>query len=110
MGTIFVDQARQGMRLTMPVTTVQGQLLLDEGVVLSGKHLRILKSWGVLSIEIEESEETKTDIASEPALLMERERIGRVFSDVLDDPLMREIYEVVLRHREKHFESRSLAR
>ena len=105
MGTILVEQAKEGMRLSNAVTTARGQLLLDAGSVLSAKHLHMFKTWGVYSLEIEGTAEISADLPSEPAWEKEEARLADLFSGVTDDPLMQEIYEIVRQHLAKRYMS-----
>ncbi len=99
MGTLLIEEAEPGLRVTSPVINEKGQLLLPVGTVLSGRRLRLLKSWRVGSVEIEGPTDDAPDGQGlAPLQPMEEERFLRVFSDVLEDPLMKEIYAVIQSH------------
>jgi len=56
-----IDQIQVGMTLGKDLLSPQGRMLLPKGTMLTDKHLRICKVWGVLEAEIEES--PQSDIA-----------------------------------------------
>ena len=45
---VFLDELKPGMVLAYPILSDRGLLLLSEGVVLGGEHLRMLRANGVL--------------------------------------------------------------
>jgi hypothetical protein len=108
VGTLLIEEAEPGLRVTSPVINEKGQLLLPAGTVLSDRHLRLLKSWGVGSVEIEGPTDDAPDGQDlAPLQPMEEERFLRVFSGVLEDPLMKEIYAVIQSHMASRLEGKS---
>ncbi len=53
MGRLLVDCLETGMVLQRDVHDRNGRLLLGTGTELSGKHLMILRAWGVEEVHIE---------------------------------------------------------
>jgi hypothetical protein len=83
------------MILARPVRNHQGVLLLDAGARISKKNIRIFKSWGILEISIKgnpaeaESRTGDTEIRVKESI---EKHLKEKFCDVLDDPVMVEIF------------------
>ncbi len=78
------------MVLDEPAYSLQGTLLLPEGTVLTERSIRVLKTWGVrrLHVQEEESEGVQPEDAENRRACEIRERLAARFSDVLDDDIM----------------------
>ncbi len=93
---INIEDLKPGMVLSKPVRNPQGVLLLDAGSKITKKNIRIFKSWGVIDLFV------KGDL-NPPKNLKEKPEIGAgdtdelelkaKFSDVLEDPVMFEIFK-----------------
>jgi hypothetical protein len=55
MPLLELNEITPGMTPEQPVKNLQGQILVQKGVPLTEKHLKIFKTWGVDSIEIQGS-------------------------------------------------------
>ncbi|MGE5479763.1 MAG: hypothetical protein ACM3U1_04965 [Chloroflexota bacterium] len=77
---ISVEDIEDGMQLAEPIVNSFGQTLLGGGVVLGQKHKRILKTWNVLTIYVNDNDASEGDTYSEEALKLAEERIGRAVS------------------------------
>ena len=53
---VFLDELKPGMVLAYPILSDRGLLLLSEGVILGGEHLRMLRANGVLYAHVREPE------------------------------------------------------
>jgi HD-like signal output (HDOD) protein len=53
MGKVNIDLLKPGMVLAEDLIHSNGRFLLGKGVALDPTHLRVLKIWGVVSVEIE---------------------------------------------------------
>ena len=86
---------KAGMILAQPVRNHQGVLLLEAGAKISKKSIRILKSWGVPAISIKgnlaETGSTTDDAEIRSTESIEKQ-LREKFSNVLDDPVMVEIF------------------
>jgi len=61
MGILNIKEVKAGMKISQPVGNYQGQLLLPSGTVLSDRHLKLLKTWGIVELHVEGIECRKTD-------------------------------------------------
>ncbi len=92
---INIEDIKPGMILAQPVRNPQGILLLEAGARISKKNIRIFQSWGVLEILIKgnlteaEGRAGDTEIRVKEAIEMQ---LKEKFCDVLDDPVMVEIF------------------
>jgi len=109
MISLSLGRLKPGMVLAEPVHNFQGMLLLDAGATLTGKHIRILKSWGVTKISVEGANKRKksgdSESGSEARLAVEK-KLKKKFSEVMNDPVMMEIMRVAA----NVLEARSLMR
>jgi len=109
MISLSLGRLKPGMVLAEPVHNFQGMLLLDAGATLTGKQIRILKSWGVTKISVEgESKRKKggrAESGSEARLAVEKE-LKKKFSDVMSDPVMMEIMRVAANVLDARFHMR----
>lgn len=95
MRRISLKEARIGMTLEADVVNAQKMLLLKKGAILSGKNLRMLKSWGVETLPIKRSEGENADTldikdnGSGP-----EEVVASRFGNTTDNPVMAEIRRI----------------
>ncbi len=81
-----------GMVLREPALNHQGQALLPKGAVIAEKHLRIFKTWGVRSIEVEGAEDGAPPVDADEEVA----RIAARFRRVKGDPLQGQIMAVMI--------------
>jgi hypothetical protein len=93
---VNIEDIKPGMILARPVRNRQGVLLLDTGVRITDKNIRIFKSWGVREIfvkgELPDSSGSAGNIGSEGEESIDKQ-LREKFSDVLDDPVMVAIFK-----------------
>jgi hypothetical protein len=91
-----IEDLKPGMILAHPVRNRQGVLLLEAGARISSKNIRIFKSWGIKEIVII-GDRSDSKGAAEEIQIQDKESIKKQlkekFSDVLDDPVMVEIFK-----------------
>jgi hypothetical protein len=108
MINVSIDDSKPGMILAQPVRNHQGVLLLEAGAKISKKNIHIFKSWGVLEITIKsnlaEAEGSPGDTEIRVKESIERQLKGK-FSDVLDDPVMVEIFNAARNQLIKDFQN-----
>ena len=91
---------KPGMVLAQSVRNHQDVLLLDTGAKIIKKNIRIFKSWGVSEVFVE-GELDKSKTAAETPMagikdILEMELEAK-FANVLDDPVMVEIFNAASR-------------
>ena len=78
MGKIHTNNLAPGMILGADIRDRSGRLLLGAGTELSERHLYILRTWGVIEVEIAGADDNKEDLKSgksvDPALWAAVER------------------------------------
>ena len=96
MPRILLKEAQPGMSLAADALNAQQMLLLKKGVLLTEKNLRILKSWGVETIAVEQSnpEDTKAPCPSDNNNDDVEQAILAQFADTIDNSIMAEICRV----------------
>ena len=108
MINLTIDEIKPGMILAQPVRNPQGVLLLEAGARISKKNIRILKSWGILEISIKGN---PAEAASRPGESETRVKgtiemqLKEKFSDVLDDPVMVEIFNAACKQLARDFQN-----
>ena len=101
---VGIEELKPGMILDRPVNNHQGVLLLEAGAKVTKKNIRIFKSWGVNEVTVKGEVSRATDSAGRPELrINESDEIllKKKFADVLDDPVMVEIYNAASRQLNK---------
>ena len=68
MGKIPTDNLAQGMLLASDVLDRSGRLLLKTGTELTGRHLYILRTWGIIEADIVAAEDIYPDTAQDKAI------------------------------------------
>ena len=105
---IGIDDLNPGMILELPVKNSQGVLLLEAGSRITKKNIRIFKSWGVTGVTIKGKVAPADDSAGTSASGLkasEETQLKEKFADVMDDPVMVEIYKVAARQLDEIFHS-----
>ncbi len=85
MQKIALEDAEIDMVVAESVTGSQGQLLLGAGTVITAKHIRIMKTWGVHSLIVEGGDDVSeeadlipiSDELLQQAQLLEKPRFCR---------------------------------
>jgi putative nucleotidyltransferase with HDIG domain len=106
MSTVRIDDLKPGNILAEDVINADGRFLLGKGITIDPKHLRVLKIWGITSVEIQGTPGEDLTVSSEaidPAVLQAAERYVReyFFLADLNHPFMKEVFEVCTRRRAK---------
>ena len=86
---------KPGMVLAQSVRNHQGVLLLDAGTKITKKHIRIFKSWGVIEVTVEGKLNELNTAGETPVSGLKdtvEMELKAKFSDVMDDPVMVEIF------------------
>ena len=100
MGIINLAALKPGMVLAEDLRDRNGRFLLAKGIRLTLKHLRILKIWGVIEVDIEgisqKNVESSTGVHIDPAIMeiAEKEIRGRFMHTDLDHPATRELFRL----------------
>lgn len=97
------DALKEGMELAEDVTHFNGRLLLEKGVVLSARDIRIFKMWGITEARVlKEGETSKKEKDKEPDPEVVKYLVPFVEDHFrfagLSHPLNREMYRLCLRH------------
>jgi hypothetical protein len=95
MMRVNIVDLKPGMVLAQSVRNPQGVLLLDAGTKITKKNIRIFKSWGVIEVSVKGELNELTTAGETPVAgvkdTVEMELKAK-FSDVMDDPVMVEIF------------------
>jgi hypothetical protein len=100
---IDVQSLKPGLILAADVKNSHGQLLIKKGVEISERHIRVLKSWGVVDVQAEGiGQETESDPHPDfcdPALLNKaRTEVLEKFShNNLEHPAVDELLRICVR-------------
>ena len=108
MTRVDIDEIKSGMILAHPVKNNQGVLLLEAGAKISKKNIRIFKSWGVTEVTVKggASPDNGSDSSQQPRINGSDEvNLKEKFADVLDDPVMVEIFNAARRQLNNDMQS-----
>jgi hypothetical protein len=92
---VNIVDLKPGMVLAQSVRNPQDVLLLDAGTKITKKNIRIFKSWGVIEVSVKGELNELTPAGETPvAGVKDTVDMGlkAKFSDVMDDPVMVEIF------------------
>jgi hypothetical protein len=94
---ISVEKIAPGMELASDVRNKFGQILLGASSKLEEKHKKIFKTWGILSVDITDSEaESAYKDIDEPKLAEVRARISKRFLWTPSNLFEEDLFEVVM--------------
>ena len=99
MAKINLSDLTPGMELASSVVNKNGNLLLKEAIVLSEKHIRILKTWGVTEADIKGYDKEKIEedayafLSDEEIQDIESQLLNR-FPDISSNVVMTEIFRI----------------
>ena len=104
MVLVGIEDIKPGMILENPVKNNQGVLLLEAGAKITKKNIRIFKSWGVASVAVKGGEPRANGTTGQPQPQIKESDemlLKEKFADVLDDPVMVEIFNAASRQLHK---------
>ena len=108
MGTIAMGQIEPGMVLADDLKDRNGKFLLTKGVKLTTKHLKVIKTWGVIEADIEgitaKDVDEKQTADIDPFILEAANKIERhrfIHNDLENETISRIFNICVLRRAEK---------
>jgi biotin carboxylase len=95
MRRILLKEACAGMSLAADAVNAQQMLLLKKGTALTEKSLQMLKSWGVETVCIaqSETEDIETVSPADNSAAIQEELLSQ-FADTVENPIMAEICRV----------------
>lgn len=95
MRRIPLNEASAGMSLAADAVNAQQMLLLKKGTALTEKSLQMLKSWGVETVCIaqSETEDSQTPGPADSSAVIQEELLSQ-FADTIENPIMAEICRV----------------
>lgn len=105
MGILNVKDIEAGMVLEEDVINFQGTVLISAGAELTEKHLKALRAWGITEAKIVGI--SPTDLEEKDLDLIDEETGGLVESELAylfqktnaEDPVMAELYRLVMKRR-----------
>ncbi|MFZ7125423.1 MAG: hypothetical protein ACOWWM_04620 [Desulfobacterales bacterium] len=100
MARLPIDQIQPGMVLSDPVVNREGTLLLGKGSRVSTDAIRLMKSWGIFTIAIEDGVAADAETTHPERDAVQNtiaEGLDRRFPDMPPHPLADEIKRVAAR-------------
>jgi len=100
MGKLNIDDLKEGMVLEKDLFNSKGRFLLPRGTVIGGRHIRIMKTWGVMEAAIEgisnEAMEHEQIAAIHPEILGRSEVVSQKLFRLndLEHPAVKELYRL----------------
>lgn len=108
MGLTQIDNLEVGMTLANDVLDRAGRLLLAAGVELSPKHLIVLRTWGIMEVDIVGVEESDQDNHLPAEITHEQldtamAALAPLFQNCgTDHPVMRELLRLAALRKASH--------
>ena len=111
MAKINLSDIQTGMVLAAPVYNKNGGLLLQKGVQLTEKHVKIFKTWGVTEADIEGYDKEKVEqdayaFLSEEEIQEIESALLKRFPDITSNAVMSEIFRIAKKQKIHFFVSK----
>lgn len=99
---VETDKIQPGMILEAPVTNKFGQMLLSKGAVIEGRHIGMLKTWGIPSVTIYNDQEENEKKAYDPELMKKAKddlmkRMGWTPRNPVEEDMVKAAVELLLK-------------
>ena len=104
MAQLNLNDIQPGMVLAAPVFNKNGSLLLQKGIVLTEKHVKIFKTWGIAEADIEGYDINKVEedayafLSDEEIKEIEAVLVKR-FPEIAENDVMKEIFRITKKHK-----------
>jgi HD-like signal output (HDOD) protein len=106
MGCISVDALEKGMILSEDVLDINARLLLSKGQQITPKHIRILKVWGVIDVNVvsDRDQNGPVDAPVDPEIIETVKACTKdVFKNIdVEHPAIKEIFKISLAYRSQN--------
>lgn len=107
MAVITIDSLAPGMILAVAVTDRSGRRLLAAGAEITQKHVRMLRTWGVLEVDVEGRNDDGREVVageiSAEELKRAAEQLETLWRNVdLDMPMMKELFRLCVIRKARH--------
>ena len=105
MPKIKLDSLQEGMIVAADVRNMDDMLLLPAGCELSGRHIQILRTWGVAEVMVEATGETEAE--ADPLSKLSPEEAARIEAEVKSrfhqfdetNPVQKELLRLMIRRK-----------
>ena len=68
MGKISLDRLSEGMVIDEAVSDLHGTMLMQKGTVVTQSGIKILRTWGIIEVSIDEASTKQCETSPEPQL------------------------------------------
>ena len=104
MAQINLNDLQPGMVLAAPVYNKNEGLLLQKGVSLTDKHLKIFKTWGVTEADVEGYDKDKVEddryaFLSEEEIAEIESKLLHRFPDITENEVMAEVFRIAKKQK-----------
>jgi hypothetical protein len=106
MPKVKLDAVTEGMTVAADVKNMDDMLLVPAGCVLTARHIKILRTWGISEIQTDGEEQTSTTlmtIAPEVLHRLEDELLSTFWEFDATSPAQNEIFKLALRRRARAY-------
>ena len=106
MASVTLNELKEGMIISSPVYNDRGNLLLNKGVEITPKIIKILKSWGIPKINILSAEDEKKKTADPEKVKIKvteyEDYLNAAFGDKKLDTISKEIKLMAIELYKQH--------
>lgn len=112
MAKVKLDNLREGMVVTADVRNLDDMLLFPAGTELSARHLKVMRSWGISEVRVEDGDEVED--VSDPLRRLSPESLAQLEENLrsifwkFDDsqPLQQTVYRLMLMRQVRRLPNR----
>jgi len=98
---VSIEEIEEGLILSQPVINNYGQMLLPSGATISLRHINLLKTWNIETINVRgenDSETVETAEFGDDVLKHAKSRLKSRLNWIPENELEQELYNIGLKH------------
>jgi hypothetical protein len=84
---ISIQEVVNGMILSEPVFNLSGQTLLSSGMSLTEKHVKVLKTWNITSLSIQDDNNNDDNLINPEILKLAKEKVAKRLDWIPRNPI-----------------------
>ena len=104
MSKLSLSDVKVGMVLQRPILNAQGGLLINKGMALDEKHIKLLRVWGITTVYVESEDDEAVKVSVKDAYDKACQEIHHVFLGHGSDAILHMIKQTALKQMKSEIE------